>query len=79
MFNCFCQQQFEKLTYKEIQKQVYTHGNLSAAVCKEWVTDMFQGLAYSKSVSLFINLMNFLIKKLLIINVKMIGEETNSQ
>jgi hypothetical protein len=52
---------------------------LSVPVCKEWVADMFQGLAYSKSVSLFINLMNFLIKKLLIINVKNIGEETNSQ
>lgn len=51
---------------------------IEAKVCKEWVFDTFKALFYSKIVSLSINLINFILKTLLIITVKQIGEETIS-
>ena len=57
----------------------YTFGTQSANACDEWLTDKFTGLAYSKVVAVSISVVNTILRTILILLVKFIGEDTKSE
>jgi len=79
VLTCFCQAQQKLVGLTKLGETVYTDGKRSATVCDEWLTDKFSSLAYSKIVSVSINIVNFVLRTLLILLVKFIGEDTKSE
>jgi hypothetical protein len=65
--------------YGSLQKTTYISGAQSAEVCDEWLTDKLTGLAYSKVVAVSISVVNTILRTILILLVKFIGEDTKSE
>ena len=76
--DCFCKAEFKKQLHK-LGSAVYTdqEGN-SATVCSEWFTDFLTVQGVNMGISIGINVVNVILKMILIKLVEKICEDTKS-
>lgn len=59
--------------------QVYTDAeNQSGAVCRQWIIDLYTAKAMNMIISVSINVINTIIKFIMIKLITMVGEDTRS-
>lgn len=78
ILDCFCKDMKSKYGIN-VGNQLFTDDNKkSAYVCQEWFLDIYITKAINSSISASINIINTLLKLILIKLITMIGEDTRS-
>jgi hypothetical protein len=78
VLTCFCNKELGTVGYKDLSFTSYSDGELEAYVCHEWLYDKLSNKIYGQLVSISINIVNIVIKLILISLIKHIGEDTKS-
>eukprot|EP00347_Sterkiella_histriomuscorum_P023421 403334704 len=78
VLDCFCKEQKKKYGFN-VPNQLFNDLNgKSAYVCNEWFQDIYLNKAIGSSISVSINVINSILKLILIKLISMIGEDTRS-
>jgi hypothetical protein len=78
LLDCFCKDQKAKFGFS-VGNQLFTDfNNKSAYACYEWFSDIYVSKGIGSSISVVINLLNWLLKGLLVVLISKIGEDTRS-
>jgi hypothetical protein len=76
--DCFCKEQKSKIGSKAGNTLFTGAEGREAYVCHEWFEDFWIVKAYNLSISLMINVVNTVIKLILVNLIQIIGEDTKS-
>lgn len=78
VLDCFCKDQKSKYGLKVANQLFKDLNGKSAYVCYEWLEDIYLNKAIGSSISASINVINTILKLILIKLISMIGEDTRS-
>lgn len=78
ILTCFCTKKLKELGHGNLPYTQFSDGKKSAYACYEWQMDTYKAKAYNQATSVAINLINFVLRFILIVLIKTICEDTIS-
>jgi hypothetical protein len=78
ILSCFCAKKLKEFGHGDLPYTKFTDGKRSAFACYEWQFDTYKAKAYNQATSVAINLINFVLRFVLITLIKTISEDTIS-
>jgi hypothetical protein len=76
--DCFCKTQYSALGFSVGKTNFSDLENRTVPVCAEWLADLWYGQALSYSISILLNVVNTILKLILIGLITSIKEDTKS-
>lgn len=78
ILDCFCKAEKKKLGMSVATTLYKDNEKREAYACYEWFTDIYTTKAYNQSISVMINIINTVLKLILVKLISSIGEDTKS-